>query len=312
LFIFILLISIFINLTTNSWFIIWVSLEINLLFIIPLINNKYKSIESSIKYFLIQRISSTIIFFRIIYLNEFYISIFINTAIFIKIGIAPFHFWYPEVMEGLNYYNCLLIITIQKIPLINILNLNFNLYYLNFIVIIRIYISSIHSLNQTSLRKLIAFSSINHISWILINLILSLSNLILYFLIYFWINFIILINFIFLNIFYIKNIQLQNIFIKLIFLIEFLSIGGIPPFLGFYPKWITIQLLLIYQNYFLAFFMIIFTLIILYIYTRIFFSSLILKLNSKKIEINLIFYLNSLNIVLIFRLIFCFLILNFN
>jgi NADH-ubiquinone oxidoreductase chain 2 len=74
-------------------------------------NNLYSS-EAALKYFLTQALASRILLFFIIFIsilnlnylfkfNSFINIIFISIFI-IKIGIAPFHFWFPIVIEGLN------------------------------------------------------------------------------------------------------------------------------------------------------------------------------------------------------------------
>lgn len=71
---------------------------------------------------------------------------------------------------------------------------------------------------------------------------------------------------------------------------NFLSLGGLPPFLGFLPKWLTILSLINNNIYFISSIIIILTLITLYFYTRIIFSSL--TINNYE---NIIFSFNKLN-----------------
>lgn len=105
------------------------------------------------------------------------------------------------------------------------------------------------------------------------------------------------------------NLNLKNKFIKLFIFINFLSLGGLPPFLGFYPK---LLIILKTNNFILIIIIIIFTIISLFIYLRIIFSFLILnsikinkfkvKLKSKKNSnlIKLIILNNFLLIILLF------------
>jgi NADH-ubiquinone oxidoreductase chain 2 len=89
-------------------------LEINLLSFIPLSiksNNLFTS-ESLLKYFLTQALASCVLLFSIILFNFFiefnekinFLMIFIlfNASLIMKRGVAPFHFWFPNVIEGLN------------------------------------------------------------------------------------------------------------------------------------------------------------------------------------------------------------------
>lgn len=285
-----ILIGSLITISSSSWLGIWIGLEINLLSFIPLIIDKKNLFtnESAIKYFLIQVFGSIIFLFsRIIYLTKIYYfnlfinqyeNLIINSTIILKLGAAPFHFWFPNIIEGLSWNNSLLLLTWQKLaPLIIISYSNpLNLF---FFILISSLIGALGGLNHTSLRKILAFSSINHISWILIAL--SLNNLfwIFYFLIYFIINISIVIIFKIINIFNINQIFLFNNnfpLIKFCLFINFLSLGGLPPFIGFFPKWIIIENFILNKSILIIFFAIIIRLITLYFYLRLTFSAFLM------------------------------------
>jgi len=209
---------------------------------IPLLrdNNNLISTEASLKYFLTQALASTVLLFSSILLilknninneiNESFTSIIIISALLLKSGAAPFHFWFPNIIEGLTWINALILITWQKIaPLILISYLNIkNLLLIR--VILSVVIGAIGGLNQTSLRKLMAFSSINHLGWILRSLIIRESIWLIYFLFYSFLSFIL--TFIF-NIF--KLFHLNQLFswfvnrkiLKFSLFITFLSIFGL-------------------------------------------------------------------------------------
>lgn len=298
----------------------WIGLEINLLSFIPLLrdNNNLTSTESSLKYFLTQALASTVLLFSVILLilknnfnnevNESFTSIIIISSLLLKRGAAPFHFWFPNIMEGLNWTNSLLLITWQKIaPLILISYLNIKELLL-IRVILSVIVGAIGGLNQTSLRKLISFSSINHLGWILSSLIIRESIWLVYFLFYSFLSFIL--TFIF-NIF--KLFHLNQLFswfinrkiLKFTLFINFLSLGGLPPFLGFLPKWLVIQQLTSCNQYFLLTAIMMSTLITLFFYLRICYSAFILNyfennwiitLNINNFNINLYLILTFFSI----------------
>lgn len=279
--------------------------------------NIYSS-EASIKYFLTQALASLIMVFRIIILlfnNEFiapsinyFLLTIINSALLTKLGAAPFHFWFPEVMEGLSWINSLLLITWQKIaPMILIINNRYNWVLISTIALLSVIIGGTIRLNQVRLRKIIAFSSINHIGWILAAIIVSFSIWTWYFIIYSAITLNVVVIFVYTQRFYLKQLTNTlniNKIIKLSILINFISIGGLPPFLGFLPKWLLINSLLDKQYVLLPICLVIITLISLYIYLRIIFSSLIIstietKINPKS-QINFIFKsINLLSLIII-------------
>ena len=103
---------------------------------------------------------------------------------------------------------------------------------------------------------------------------------------------------------------MKNKLIKLLIALPLLSLGGLPPFLGFFPKWIIIELLIFSKLYWLIFILVNFSLITLYFYIRICYSAFILNFN--KINFNVrTFFLNKtkkviflLNFISLFGLIF--------
>nr|YP_010411482.1 NADH dehydrogenase subunit 2 [Callirhopalus sedakowii]URN73813.1 NADH dehydrogenase subunit 2 [Callirhopalus sedakowii] len=285
-----MMIGTFIAISSYSWFATWIGLEINLLSLIPLLknsSNKYPS-EAALKYFIAQAMGSSLIIYAILifYLTKDPLSqkmeltemIILSTALLLKMGAAPFHFWLPEVMSGLNWTNIFIIMTWQKIAPIFILSYQVEQYSLFFsiIIIISSMISGLQGLNQTCMRKIMAYSSINHMGWMITTLLNSTIVCVVYFATYCFINMNIVLILKKYNIFNLS--QLANIFnmkkkIKYLFMMNFMSLGGLPPFLGFLPKWLAINNMIENKHYFLTVMLIIFTLISLYFYLRITFSS---------------------------------------
>lgn len=258
---------------------------------IPLIrDNKLISTEASLKYFLTQALASSVFLFAVILFllnskrinSNYLIEIIIFSSLLLKRGSAPFHFWFPNVIEGLSWVNALILITWQKIAPLMLIS------YIIFkpLIIIRIILSSLigalGGLNQTSLRKLIAYSSINHLGWILAA-IFNRNLWLIYFLFYTFLTFSIVFIF---NIFKISYInQLFSLFffdknIKFFLFFNLLSLGGLPPFLGFLPKFLVIQSLTLNNQLFILTFIVLITLITLYFYIRLCYSAFILNYNE--------------------------------
>nr|QRW36280.1 NADH dehydrogenase subunit 2 [Graptodytes eremitus] len=290
-----------ISISSFSWLGTWMGLEINLLSFIPLIsskNNMYSS-ESSMKYFLIQAMASSMFLFSIIItmlkskmINELLLLnnmmfMFMNSTILLKMGAAPFHFWFPEIMESLNWMNSLLLLTWQKIaPMIIISYMIKSNMFIMIIIMISSMIGSIGGLNQTNLKKILAYSSINHIGWMMSSFLINEMMWFLYFFIYSFINLTIIYMFNKFNINMLKQMfmSINDYKINFFMILNFLSLGGLPPFLGFLPKWMIIQNLS-YNFFFLIFFMIMMTLITLYFYIRISYSGIMI--NNNKLNFNL-------------------------
>nr|YP_009045481.1 NADH dehydrogenase subunit 2 [Tanaecia julii]AHA03832.1 NADH dehydrogenase subunit 2 [Tanaecia julii] len=309
-FLFILFFSTLISISSNSWLGCWIGLEINLLSFIPLMStpNNLLNSEASLKYFLTQSIASINFLFAILlnlflmknfYFNNFF-SIIINSALLMKMGSIPFHFWFPNIMEGLSWFNCFILMTWQKITPMILLSYYLNFNYLYFIMIFNVLIGAIGSFNQTSLRKLMAFSSINNLGWMLSAMIISENLWLIYFIFYTIFSFIVCFLFYIINVFFINQLFFfnMNFLMKISIMINFFSLGGLPPFLGFFPKWLVINYLLNNNFFIISFIFVMSSLILLFIYIRIIYSSLMFF--SFKLKWFKIFMKNNLLIPIYF------------
>nr|YP_009503510.1 NADH dehydrogenase subunit 2 [Abroscelis anchoralis]AWX64118.1 NADH dehydrogenase subunit 2 [Abroscelis anchoralis] len=306
-----------ISVSSITWLGTWMGLEINLLSFIPLMkekNNPYAS-ESSMKYFLVQALASAVFFFSIIiisglnfmnsetFLATEFILMTINSSLLLKMGAAPFHFWFPEIIEGMSWINSLILMTWQKIAPMMILSYSLkSSSFIMMIIIMCSIIGSIGGLNQTSLRKIMAFSSINHIGWMISSFLMNEMVWLKYFSIYSLISSAIILLFNSFNIFYLSQMFIlmnKNILIKFSMLINLLSLGGLPPFLGFLPKWMIIQQLS--NNYsFIVLLMILATLITLFFYMRIAYTSIMLNHNQMNFSISKVDKMSTMNFILTF------------
>nr|AXS66251.1 NADH dehydrogenase subunit 2 [Cucujoidea sp. 5 KM-2017] len=307
-----LILGTLISISAYSWLAMWVGLELNLLSFIPLMSSENSlSSESSLKYFIIQALSSMVILFFIIMnlnLDSMYITnfaYFMNSALLMKMGCAPFHFWFTEIISGLSWVNTFILLTWQKIaPMILLMYSLFSNFFLNFVILISLLISSIMSWNQIDIKKILAFSSINHMSWMLSIMFLNHSIWMFYFIIYMFITLSLILMLKIYNynlLTQIYNFSNMNKNLKLLFFCNLLSLSGLPPFMGFFPKWMVLMTLMNENFYFLSFLLIMFTLLVIYIYLMLMFNSLTIKTNESKILIikvnsKLMFFSNFLNL----------------
>nr|UWI71941.1 NADH dehydrogenase subunit 2 [Antheraea pernyi] len=319
-FTFILFFSTLIAISSNSWFGCWIGLEINLLSFIPLISSPFNLLasEASLKYFLIQSIASINCLFVILlkmtffknFLMDNFFSIMISSSMLMKMGSAPFHFWFPNIVEGLSWFNNFILMTWQKITPMILLSYYFNKNFLYTMIIFNIIIGAIGGLNQISLRKLMAFSSINNLGWMLFAIMISENLWIFYFTMYSFLISIMCFFFFNLNMFFINQLFINNIspLIKINLLINFLSLGGLPPFLGFFPKWIMINFLMNNKFYLLTFLFVMMSLIIIFFYIRITYTCLMLnyfKMKWLKISLknNFLWLMNFFSLISIMGMI---------
>nr|ARO46875.1 NADH dehydrogenase subunit 2 [Metrioptera ussuriana] len=293
-----LIIGTIISVTSTSWLGVWMGLEINLLSFIPLMTNtkNIMSTEASLKYFLVQALASAMLLFSVILMFSLSInsvslepSIFhtlICSALLLKMGAAPFHFWFPGTMEGLSWKNCFILMTWQKIAPLMLLTyvIKMNI-FISMIILTSVMIGSLGGLNQSSLRKLMAYSSINHVGWMIAAMIVGENMWELYFIIYTLLSLSIVLVFHMHQIYHMNQnfLTMTNDSVtKSCMFLLLLSLGGLPPFLGFFPKWLIIQTLTEMNYQFVVVIMVVMTLVTLFYYLRLTFLAFLFSYTELK------------------------------
>nr|AFP82430.1 NADH dehydrogenase subunit 2 [Sclerurus caudacutus] len=256
-----LLLGTTITISSNHWAMAWTGLEINTLAILPLIAKSHhpRAIEAATKYFLTQAAASTLLLFSsttnawftgqwdITQLTHPTSCLLLTTAISIKLGLVPFHFWFPEVLQGSSLITGLLLATVMKFPPMTLFLLtssSLNPILLTVMAVISTALGGWAGLNQTQTRKILAFSSISHLGWmtaiILYNPKLSLMAFYLYCM---------MTTAIFLTLKTTKILKLSSMMtawtkippLNGALLLALLSLAGLPPLTGFLPKWLIIH-----------------------------------------------------------------------
>jgi len=275
-----------IRISSFNWLYVWIGLEINLISFIPLIISSSIDIETErrLKYFLVQALGSGLLLFgSLVYINypnclildwmSVYIILF---RLIIKLGIAPFHFWLPHVMSGIRWMSCMLLSIWQKVGPLFVLSsfIYYSSFYITLVCCLRALVGGLGGINQTQIRVLLAYSSIGHMGWMFARIIYSFRLFLVYFLVYRLINIsiILLIDFTSLKITNLIRVKGLRIFIIIILCFLFLSLAGLPPFLGFFPKWMVIIKLIEDQIYVLRLVLIFGSLLNIYYYLNIFFN----------------------------------------
>nr|YP_010937268.1 NADH dehydrogenase subunit 2 [Ixodes anatis]WKW95225.1 NADH dehydrogenase subunit 2 [Ixodes anatis] len=293
--------SIFMSFSTSMWFSFWISMEINMLVFIPLMNSKnFLSCNSMINYYIIQSLASSLFLFSSILYYISSMNIFhdiLMMAILIKLASAPFHVWFPQISEGISMTSFFLLSTTQKMIPLQILSIFNNQKIIIFIIFSAI-LGTLGGFNQTSFRKILAFSSISHLAWMMVLIYINQYFWIIYFTLYLLILFKILsfmkLNYInSINNLHMKKFSSLNKFQLFSYL---MSLGGLPPFMGFLMKLLSI-LLIINKIPYILMILIPSSLGNMYFYTRIMFP-MIMSYNIF-IKNSNIFLTKSLNFFII-------------
>nr|YP_010568084.1 NADH dehydrogenase subunit 2 [Kalophrynus palmatissimus]UZC57478.1 NADH dehydrogenase subunit 2 [Kalophrynus palmatissimus] len=244
-----------ITLASHHWMLAWLGLEINTLAIIPLMtkNPHPRAIEAATKYFLTQAAASALILFSALInawlSGEWFISssseltaVSLSIAICMKLGLAPLHFWMPEVLQGIPLSTGLILSTWQKIaPMALLIQISqsTNLQLMMILGFTSILIGGWGGINQTQIRKIMAFSSIGHLGWMIIIIKLNPTLTMFNFILYILMTATMFTSLIILNTTKISQLTLswpKTPVLSTTLMLTILSLSGLPPLTGFAPK----------------------------------------------------------------------------
>ena len=282
--------------------------------------NKHSGLssEAAIKYYVLGAMSSGILLFGIslIYgftgsINYFEIAdqirninsnsvqflgiifgiIFITASLCFKFGAAPFHIWVPDIYQGSLISTTILLSTLPKIAVfIVFLKLYFIPFMaldyvwsdiLIFIGILSIIIGSIFALTQENIKRLLAYSAISNIGFIILAMALVSSDGLhasLYYTIVY--SFTALASFGVVthitsnshgveDISDLAGLSKTHPYFAILILITMLSSAGIPPLIGFHAKLMVIQALINNGYILLSIIVVLMTVISAYYYLKV-------------------------------------------
>nr|YP_010408185.1 NADH dehydrogenase subunit 2 [Brachylagus idahoensis]URF22696.1 NADH dehydrogenase subunit 2 [Brachylagus idahoensis] len=282
-----------ITMFSSHWLTMWMGLEMNMLAIIPILINKAtpRSTEAATKYFLTQATASMILMMAItlniidsgqwtmINPQNHLTPILIMLALIIKLGMAPFHFWVPEVTQGIPLKSGLILLTWQKLAPLSILyqiSPSIDSTFMMLVGILSIMIGGWGGLNQTQLRKILAYSSIAHMGWMATIITFNPDTMTLNLIIYILLTtpmFMMLMQHTNTTTLSLSQMWNKSPLMVTAILVTLLSLGGLPPLTGFIPKWIIIQELTKNGNIIMPTLMAMLALLNLFFYLRLIYSS---------------------------------------
>ena len=309
-------------------------LSLSLYTLIAIARNRAGAIEAALKYFVLGAIASGLLLYgmSMVYgisgsLNIAEIATFANSAelasrevlvlnfglVFLAIGIAfklgavPFHMWVPDVYQGSPTSVTLFISTVPKIAAVAMLvrllidGLGAMQPYWSdlfmVLAILSIAVGSIVALMQTNIKRMLAYSTISHIGYVLLGFVTGVitgyGSAVFYILAYVLMSLAAFGIIILLNkkgfeadlISDYKGLNAHSPWFALMMLMIMLSMAGVPPFIGFYAKLFVLQQVISSGMITVAIIAVVFAVISAYYYLQII-KSMYFEDGDKAITVN--------------------------
>nr|YP_009650973.1 NADH dehydrogenase subunit 2 [Chrysichthys nigrodigitatus]QCY72439.1 NADH dehydrogenase subunit 2 [Chrysichthys nigrodigitatus] len=274
---------------SSHWLLAWMGLEINTLAILPLMAQHHhpRAVEATTKYFLAQATAAATILFastinawatgewNISHLTDPTAITLATMAIALKLGLAPMHFWMPSVMQGLDLLTGLIMASWQKLaPFALMIQMAPTTHpqLLTMLGLASVLVGGWGGLNQTQLRKILAYSSIAHLGWMIIIVQHKPQLTLLTLVIYIMMTAAAFLAFKFTSATKINTLAMnwsKTPIITATTALTLLSLGGLPPLTGFMPKWLILQELTTQELSTTATIMALSALLSLYFYLRL-------------------------------------------
>jgi len=301
--------------SSNDLMLFYIGLELQslALYVLASFNrNQIKSPEAGLKYFILSALSSGLLLYgcSLIYgfsgsMNFEIISNTVNSSqygltlgiVFILVGLSfkisavPFHMWAPDVYEGSPTSVTLFFSVVPKLAALTVFIRFLYIPFINmadqwqtiiiFLSIASMIFGAVAAIGQSNLKRLIAYSSISHIGYVLAGLSTitneGIQSSIVYISIY------VVMNIAFFSCLFmlkrgdqyyeqiddLSGISKNHPLISLALMIILFSLAGIPPLAGFFAKFYVFKAVIDQSMYFLAIVGLLSTVIAAFYYLRI-------------------------------------------
>lgn len=237
--------------------------------------------------------------------------VLITVSLFFKISAAPFHMWTPDVYQGSSTLVTMFLASSSKIAAVVILMNVLCIAFVDLIdqwkqitmlcAVLSLLVGSLGGLFQKNIKRLLSYSAINHIGFILIAISMDtfygVASGIIYIVFYVMVNLLIFSCILNLeqnknyhnNMFDLAGLAGSHKILSFAIMIGMLSMAGIPPFAGFFAKFYVITSIMQQELYHLAIFVVATSVVSCYYYLRIikviYFDPINYELDRNKIPV---------------------------
>ncbi|MBA5248457.1 MAG: NADH-quinone oxidoreductase subunit NuoN [Gammaproteobacteria bacterium] len=307
-------------------------LSLSLYTLIAIARNRSNAVEAALKYFVLGAIASGLLLYgmSMIYgisgsLNISEIAAFANSATFasrealilnfglvflvigiaFKLGAVPFHMWVPDVYQGAPTSVTMFISTVPKLAAVAMLVRllvdglgSMQSYWSDLfmvLAVLSIALGSVVALMQTNIKRMLAYSTISHIGFVLLGFVTGVITgygaAVFYILVYVLMSLAAFGIIILLNkkgfeadlISDYKGLSAHSPWFALMMLVVMLSMAGVPPFIGFYAKLFILQQVISAGMITVAIIVVVFAVISAYYYLQIIKSMYFEKADNNKV-----------------------------
>lgn len=216
--------------------------------------------EIRVIYFLTQTFGSVLILFHLVFWKEnlhlsFRVSpLLLILGLILKIGLVPIHQWFLIVGRKIKKSPLFVLITLQKIIPLFLFKSFFKIRLIPRVTLLRVFFGVFFQMGVSNIKKLLLYSSIVNMGWLIILSSFNLSFLIVSFSTYF----IILLSLVP----FISKMSIETV-------LGFISLAGIPPLLGFFIKLIALKVFVIWGEGWVLFLLVL-RVINVFVYFRVF------------------------------------------
>jgi NADH-quinone oxidoreductase subunit N len=276
--------------SAHSLLMIYLGLELLSLPLYTLVamqRDNQQSVEAAIKYFIMGAIASGMLLYgmsliygltQTLFIDEIAIKllagnqlalfglVFMLAGVAFKFGLVPFHMWIPDVYQGAPSSVTLLVGTMPKIAAFGMIYRLFAqgfvhlesiwVVYIAILAVLSLAIGNIVAIAQTNVKRMLAYSTISHVAFIMLGFLagpeVGYGNALYYTLIYALVNtaafgmitYLSYKGFEFENLNSFKGLAKQSPWLAFMMMLVMFSLAGVPPTAGFYAKFLILTSLI--------------------------------------------------------------------